>query len=126
MTVWSYVSTKSTKVLEHPSKEKKHKYESTCFKRCCNFTPLVYSVEGMVVKDTRNAEQWLAYLHAKKWNCTYFNIVNFFCFQMSLAMVRSNTLLIEREKDEITSADQGQSTEKRLISRRQTTWWHFM
>lgn len=125
LTACSYVSTKSTKVLEHPSKEKKHKYESTCFKRHCNFTPPAYSVEGIAVEDTRNAEQWLACLHAKKWNCTCFKIVNFFCVQMSLAMVRPNTLLIEREKDEITSADQGQSKEKRLISRRQTTWWHF-
>ncbi|KAL7477797.1 hypothetical protein ACHAW6_003631, partial [Cyclotella cf. meneghiniana] len=44
---WSYGNTSLSKILEGHAKEKKDKYETACLNRCRDFTPLVYSVDGM-------------------------------------------------------------------------------
>ncbi|KAL7475012.1 hypothetical protein ACHAW6_000949 [Cyclotella cf. meneghiniana] len=90
----SYANTSSEKVLECASKEKVRKYKPACFAQCRDFTPLVYSVDGLSSKETRKAEQRLACILAKKWDRTYSDIANFIRVQMSLAIVRSNTLLL--------------------------------
>ncbi len=59
-----------------------------------DFTPLVYSVDGMASKDARMAERCIAWLLAKKWSRTYFDMASFIHTRMSLAIVRSNTLLL--------------------------------
>ncbi|KAL7474268.1 hypothetical protein ACHAW6_000257 [Cyclotella cf. meneghiniana] len=53
----SYGNTSSSKILEHHAKEKKDKYETACLDRRQDFAPLVYSVDGMALKDARTAEQ---------------------------------------------------------------------
>ena len=53
----SYGATSSTKILERPAKEKKDKYEAACLERRRDFTPLVYSVDGMASKDAHTAER---------------------------------------------------------------------
>ncbi|KAL7474021.1 hypothetical protein ACHAW6_000025, partial [Cyclotella cf. meneghiniana] len=92
----SYGNTSSSKilVLEHHAKEKKDEYETACLNRRRDFTPLVYSVDGMALKDTRTAERRIAWLLAKKWSCTYSDMANFIHTRMSLAIVRSNMLLL--------------------------------
>ena len=52
----SYGTTSSTKILERYAKEKKDKYEAACLERRRDFTPLVYSVDGMASKDARTAK----------------------------------------------------------------------
>ena len=52
----SYGNTSSSKILECHAKEKKDKYETACLDRHRDFTPLVYSVDGMASKDARTAE----------------------------------------------------------------------
>ncbi len=90
----SYGNTSSSKILERHAKEKKDKYETACLDRRRDFTPLVYSVDGMASKDARTAEQQIAWLLKKKWSRTYSNMANFIHTRMSLAIVRSNTLLL--------------------------------
>ncbi|KAL7474631.1 hypothetical protein ACHAW6_000596 [Cyclotella cf. meneghiniana] len=52
----SYGNTSPSKILEHHAKEKKDKYETACLDRRQDFTPLVYSVDGMAFKDARTAK----------------------------------------------------------------------
>ena len=90
----SYGNTSSSKILERHAKEKKDKYETACLDRRRDFTPLVYSVDGMASKDTRMAERRIAWLLTKKCSRTYSDMASFICTKMSLAILQSNTLLL--------------------------------
>ena len=94
----SYGNTSSSKILERHDKEKKDKYETACLDRRRDFTPLVYSVDGMASKDARTAERRIAWLLVKKWSRTYSDMANFIRTRMSLAIVRSNTLLLRDDR----------------------------
>ncbi|KAL7478783.1 hypothetical protein ACHAW6_004560 [Cyclotella cf. meneghiniana] len=94
----SYGATSSTKILKRHAKEKKEKYEAACLECRRDFTPLIYSVDGMASKDARTAEWRVAWLLAQKWKRTYSDISNFIRTWMSLAIVRSNTLLLRGDR----------------------------
>jgi len=88
----SYGNTSSSKILERHAKEKKDKYETACLDRRRDFTPLVYSVDAMASKDVQTTKHHIAWLLTKKWSCTYSDMA--IHTRMSLAIVRSNTLLL--------------------------------
>ena len=64
----SYGNTDSRKILECHAREKKSKYEEACLERRRDFTPMVYSVDGLASKETRAAERRLASMLASKWD----------------------------------------------------------
>ena len=86
--------TDSKKVLERAARQKKQKYEEACRERRRDFTPMCYSVDGLASKETRAAEQRLAGLLAAKWERPYSEMACYVRTRMSLALVRSNTLLL--------------------------------
>ncbi|KAL7474212.1 hypothetical protein ACHAW6_000200 [Cyclotella cf. meneghiniana] len=90
----SYGNMDSSKVLECAATEKKQKCEATCLERHGDFTPLVYSVDGLASKGTHAAEKHLACLLSKKWSHPYSKMVSFIRTRMSLAIARSTTLLL--------------------------------
>jgi len=90
----SYSSSTSRKVLEKAAREKKDKYLDACLERRRSFVPLVYSVDGMACKEARAFEKRVASLLASKWDRRYSEMVGFVRARMSLAIVRSNTLLL--------------------------------
>jgi hypothetical protein len=90
----SYAGSSSAKVLEKAAKAKKDKYEAACIARRRTFTPLVYSVDGMACKEALAFEKRLASLMATKHERRYSEMVGFVRAQMSLAVIRSNTLLL--------------------------------
>ena len=94
----SYGATSSTKILERHAKEKKDKYEAACLELRRDFTPLVYSEDGMASKDARTAERRVTWLLAEKWKRTYSDMAHFIQTRMSLAVVRSNTLLLRGDR----------------------------
>ena len=94
----SYGNTKSAKLLEHMEKEKKDKYSEACLKRRRDFTPMVYSVDKMAGKEARAAERRLAAKLAGKWGQQYSEMVAFMITRMALAVVRSNTLLLQGDR----------------------------
>ena len=94
----SYGNTASDKLLERFAQLKRDKYEEACLEWRKDFTPLCYSVDGMVCKATRAAEKCLASLLSVKWDRQYSEMVNFIRTRMSLAVVRSNTLLLRSER----------------------------
>ncbi len=90
----SYAASSSAQVLERASKEKRDKYTAACIERRRSFTPLVYSVDGLPCKEARAFERRVASLLASKWDRAYSEMVGFVCTRMSVAVVRSNTLLL--------------------------------
>ncbi len=94
----SYGNTSSAKVLAQAEKEKKRKYEAACLERRRDFTPLVYSVDGMPGKEARATEKRIASLLATKWDRQYSEMAAFVRTRMSLAVVRANTLLLRGDR----------------------------
>ena len=81
------------KCLAAQEKEKKGKYETACHEQRKDFTPLVYSIDGMAGPATRAAERRMASRLAWKWKREYSEMVGYVRTRMSLAVVRSNTLM---------------------------------
>ena len=90
----SYSASTSAKVLEKAAKLKRDKYAKACNERRKSFTPLVYSVDGLACKEARAFERRVASLLATKWDRRYSEMVSFVRTRMSIALVRSNTLLL--------------------------------
>ena len=87
------------KVLADQEKEKKNKYLDACHERRKDFTPLVYSVDGMAGREAKAAEKRLASYLAHKWHRPYSQMVHYVKVRMALSVVRSNSLLIRGTRD---------------------------
>jgi hypothetical protein len=73
--VKSYRKKEFAKVLEKHEKEKKDKYLQNCLEMQKDFTPMVYSVDGIVGREAQNVEKRLATHLASKWSCEYSQMV---------------------------------------------------
>ena len=78
--------------------EKERKYGEACKVQQKDFTPLCYSVDGMPGKLAKAAERRLAQMLASKWDRQYSEVVNFVRVRMSLAVVRSISLVLRTER----------------------------
>ena len=72
----SYRNTDSLKVLANQEQEKKDKYLDPLHEQRKDFTPLVYSVDGIAGREARGAEKRLASFLAKKWRRPYSQMVH--------------------------------------------------
>ena len=90
----SYRHKEPAQVLADQEQEKKDKYLATCHELRKDFTPLVYSVDGMAGREAKAAERRCASMLAKKWHLQYSQMVHFVRVRMALAVARSNSLLI--------------------------------
>ena len=81
------------KCLAAQEKAKCDKYERACHEQRKDFSPLVYSVDGMAGPKTRAVERRMAACLAYKWKREYSEMVGFVRTRMALAVVRSNTLM---------------------------------
>jgi hypothetical protein len=93
-----YGNRTSKKVLESAALKKKNKYEEACLKRHQDFTPMIYSVDGMADKHARAAIKQIAGILAAKWTQQYSQMASFVQTWMCLAIVRSNTLLLRGDR----------------------------
>jgi hypothetical protein len=82
------------RVLEKCEREKKNKHLEACLERRKDFTPLVYSVDGIAAREAKAAERRLASALAWKWKRQYSEMCGFVRVRMALAVVRANTLLL--------------------------------
>ena len=80
-------------------KDKKDKYLAACHAQRKDFTPLVYSVDGVPGREARIAERLLASLLAEKWNKPFSQVAHYVRVQMSIAIVQSNSLLLRGSRD---------------------------
>ena len=81
------------KCLAGQEKAKKDKYEAACHEQRKDFSPLVYSIDGMAGPMTRAAEKRMASRLAWKWHRQYAEMCGYVRCRMSIAVVRSNTLM---------------------------------
>ncbi len=95
----SYRKKEPTKVLEQHEKEKKDKYLRNCLEMRKDFTPMVYSVDGIAGREARNAKKRLATQLAGKWKHEYSQMVYYVRVRMAIAVVRANSLLICCSRD---------------------------
>ncbi len=88
-----------TKVLAAHEKEKKTKYLQSCLQMRKDFTPLVYTVDGIAGGEAHNAERKLASHLAAKWGRSYSEMVYYVRVRMALSVVKANSLLIRGSRD---------------------------
>jgi len=92
------------KVLVDQEKEKEDKY----LVHCCHelrkdFTPVVYSVDGMSWREARMAENRMVSYLSKKWHQPYSQMVPYMRLRILLSIARSNMLLIRGSRDHETA-----------------------
>ena len=63
------------KVLANHEKEKKTKYLAPLYEQHKDFTPMVYSVDGIAGREAKRAEKYFAAVLASKWRKEYFEMV---------------------------------------------------
>ena len=89
-------------------KWKKAKYLQACLDRRRQFTPLVFSVDGMRGKEADAACKRLAALLAQKWKRTYSEVCGFVRSCLQIAAVRSASLSLRGDRDPLAHAPRPQ------------------
>ena len=90
----SYLRRTPEKALAKVEKENKYLYIKACLERRRNFTPMVYYADGIPGADALAAQNRLATLLSYKLKREYSEMCDFVRARMSLAIVRSNSLLL--------------------------------
>jgi hypothetical protein len=88
-----------TKVLLRHEKEKKDKYGALCIKRRRTFTPLVFSVDGLLSKEAKAASKSLASSLAAKWKRSYSEICGFIRSRLSIALLRFSSRCLKADRN---------------------------
>jgi hypothetical protein len=91
--------TDPSKVLLRHEKEKKNKYGDLCIARRRTFTPLVFSVDGLLGKEATAASKRLASSLASKWKRSYSEICGFVRSRLSIALVRSSSRCLRGDRN---------------------------
>ena len=86
-------------VLASHQQRKKRKYLGTCQEARRSFTPLVYSVDGLMSAETQAAIKPLASLLSTKWNKPYSEVCGYVRSRQMLALVRTTHLCLRGARD---------------------------
>lgn len=100
----SYRGRDPEKVLQRQEKEKKDKYLDACLARRRQFTPLVFSVDGMRSRETDAACKRVALLLAIKWKRDYSYVCGYVRSRLSLALARTTTMCLRSPRDHTSIA----------------------
>jgi hypothetical protein len=92
-------NTDPSKVLLRHKKEKKTKYGELCIAKCRTFTPLVFSIDGLLGKEATAALKRLATSLAAKWKRSYSEICGFVRSRLSIALVRSSSRCLRADRN---------------------------
>ena len=87
------------KVLLRHEKEKKNKYGDHCIARRRTFTPLVFSIDGLLGKEATAASKRLASSLAAKWKRSYSEICGFVRSRLSIALARSSSRCLRGDRN---------------------------
>ena len=90
----SYLRMTPEKSLAKAEKEKNNLYLQACLESRSNFTPMVYPADGITGAAALSAQKRLAILIRYKLKREYSEMCVFAKSRMSLAIVRSNNLLL--------------------------------
>ena len=91
------------RVLQRHEKEKKDKYGALCLARRRHFTPLVFSVDGLMGTETKAASQRLASLLSSKWKRSYSDVCGYVRSRLSVALARSTSRCLRAERTPVQS-----------------------
>jgi hypothetical protein len=91
-------NTDPSKVLLRHEKEKKDKYGALCIARRRTFTPLVFSVDGLLGKEATAASKRLASSLAAKWKRSYSEICGYVRSRLSIALIRSSSRCLRADR----------------------------
>jgi hypothetical protein len=92
-------NTDPAKVLLRHEKEKKDKYGALCIARRRTFTPLVFSIDGLLGKEAKAASKRLASILAAKWKRSYSELCCFVRSRLSIALIRSSSRCIRADRN---------------------------
>ena len=95
----SYREREPLKVLDSQEKRKKDKHLHRCLNANRQFTPLVFSVDGMRGTETSAACQRLAALLATKWGRPYSVLCGYVRSRLSVALVRTLSLCLRGSRE---------------------------
>ena len=95
----SYLRMTPEKALAKAEKEENGFYLQAFLERRRTFTPMVYSAEGIPGSEALAAQKRLAALLSYKLKQEYSEMCGFVRARMSLAIVRSNSLLLRGPRD---------------------------
>ena len=87
-----------SKVLLRHEKEKKDKYGAHCIARRRTFTPLVFSIDGLLGKEATAASKRLATSLASKWKRSYSEVCGYIRSRLSIALIRSSSHCLRAER----------------------------
>jgi hypothetical protein len=91
-------NTDPAKVLLRQEREKKAKYGALCIAQRRSFTPLVFSIDGLLGKEVTAATKRLASSLAKKWKRSYSEVCSFVRSRLSIALVRSSSRCLRADR----------------------------
>jgi hypothetical protein len=92
-------NTNPSKVLLRHEKEKKDKYGALCIARQRTFTPLVFSVDGLLGKEATAASKRLASCLAAKWKRSYSELCAYVRSRLSLALIQSSSRCLRANRN---------------------------
>ena len=95
----SYLCMTPEKALAKVEKEKKDLYLQDCLELRRTFTPMVYSADGIPGTEALAAQKRLATLLSYNLKREYSEMCGFMRARMSLAIVRSNSLLLRGSRE---------------------------
>ena len=90
---------KVKKVLVRHENEKKRKYLQPCLDARQDFTPLVFSVDGVRGIEAARASKRCAALLSKKWRRTYSHVCGFVRSRLCFASVRSASMCLRGSRN---------------------------
>ncbi len=99
----SYWNKDYQKVLVQQEKEKKNQHLRPCLEMWKDFTPLVYSIDGIAGREAKNTEKHLAYHHSEKWHKPLPHMVYYVWIRMSIAVVGAHSLLIRESRNALAA-----------------------
>jgi hypothetical protein len=74
-------------------------YLHSCLEQRRDFTPMVYSVDGLAGREAKAAEKRLASHLSAKWKKDYSTMVHYVRVRMAISVVKANSLLIRGSRE---------------------------
>lgn len=87
------------KVLAKQERAKRDVYAAPCAERRRDFTPLVFSVDGLMGEKATEVSRRLACRLSKKWGRSYSTVCGFVRSRLSISLVRSVSMLLRAPRD---------------------------
>ena len=90
----SYSNKSPQSVVAAAEIEKKRKYSAACESHHCSFTPLCFTIDGLMGKESKSFLKCLAEGLSTRWNIHYSVSINWVRTKLSFALLRATNLCL--------------------------------